>query len=89
LEILDEKLGPATYFITLSCAKYSCSEIQSYLTRVNEEIQNIESVTISSLTAIDPVSVCMVFENRWRAFLNTVILDSPGPVGIVTDFFGD
>jgi hypothetical protein len=29
----------------------------------------------------------MVFENRWRAFLNTVILDPQGPVGIVTDYF--
>ena len=29
----------------------------------------------------------MVFENRWRAFLNTVILDPQGPVGVVTDYF--
>jgi hypothetical protein len=87
LEILDEKLGPATFFITLSCAEYSWQETRSFLTRVNEDIPNVESVTISSLTAIDPVSVCMVFENRWRAFLNTVILDPQGPVGIVTDYF--
>ncbi len=44
-------------------------------------------MTISRLTAIDPVSVCMVFEKRWRAFLNTVILDPQGQVGIVTDYF--
>ena len=60
--------------------------MRSFLTRVNEDIPNVKSVTISSLTAIDPVSVCMVFENRWRAFLNTVILDPQGPVGIVTDY---
>jgi ATP-dependent DNA helicase PIF1 len=87
LEILDENLGPATFFITLSCAEYSWQEMRSFLTRVNEDIPNVESVTISSLTAIDPVSVCTVFENRWRAFLNTVILDPQGPVGIVTDYF--
>jgi ATP-dependent DNA helicase PIF1 len=40
LEILDEKLGPATFFITLSCAEYSWQEMRSFLTRVNEDIQN-------------------------------------------------
>ncbi len=38
--------------------------MRSFLTRVNEIIPNVDSVTLSSLTAIDPVSVCMVFENR-------------------------
>jgi hypothetical protein len=61
--------------------------MRSFLTRVNEDIPNFDSVTISSLTAMDPVSVCMVFEKRYRAFLNTVILDPQGPVGIVTDYF--
>ncbi len=60
----DEKLGPATFFITLTCAEYNWQEMRSFLSRVNEDIPNVESVTISSLTAIDPVSVCMVFENR-------------------------
>jgi hypothetical protein len=71
----------------LSCAEYSCQEMRSFLTRLNEDITNVENVTISSLTAIDSVLVCMVFENRRRAFLNTVILDPQGPVGIVTDYF--
>ncbi len=61
--------------------------MRSFLTRVNGDIPNVESVTISCLTAIDPVSVCIVFENRWRAFLNTVILDPQGPVEIVIEKF--
>ena len=87
LEVLDEKFGPATFFLTLSCAEYYWPEMRNYLIQLNDDILNVEHATINSLVAADPVSVCSVFEARWRCFLKNVIMDPDGHLGTVKHYF--
>ncbi len=87
LATLDEKFGPASLFLTLSCAEYSWDDIRQTLLKVNADIDNVEHARIGSLCTIDPVTVTGQFDRRFRAFLNEFILDENGPLGKVEHFY--
>ncbi|CAF1017803.1 unnamed protein product [Brachionus calyciflorus] len=87
LETMDEKLGPATFFITLSCAEYYWNETHEFLVKLNKDLCDVDKMTINQLCSIDPVGFSMFFEKRWRTFFNKVVLYSNGPLGEVTNYF--
>ena len=87
LTAMDEKYGSATFFITLSCAEYHWSDVDEVLRKTNADLENVEKARIGSLCAIDPVTVTSQFEQRYRAFLNNIILDKNGPLGEVEHYY--
>jgi hypothetical protein len=87
LELLDEILGPATFFITLSCAEWFWEELRSFLLKRNFDIDNITTLSTSSLCALDPVSTSMFFHFKFESFFNEIILPDNGPLGkVINDF---
>ncbi|MCP4491608.1 MAG: AAA family ATPase [Gammaproteobacteria bacterium] len=87
LAALDEKFGPASLFVTLSCAEYRWNDVRNALIAINSDIEDIEKARIGSLCSLDPVTVTNQFELRFRSFLNEIILDKDGPLGQVEHFY--
>jgi hypothetical protein len=87
LEIMDEKFGPATFFLTLSCAEYYWDEMHRFLIEMNQDIPNVANLKISSLVSLDPVMVSKLFNIRWKNFFNNVIKNKNGPLGEVEHYF--
>ena len=46
---MDEKFGPATFFVTLSCAEYYWEDLRDFLIKMNSDIENIENLNINYL----------------------------------------
>ena len=80
---MDECLGPATFFLTLSCAEYKWNDCRDYLLQMNQDVENVEYSTNSSLNISDPASVSIHFQNRFQCFFKTVIMNKNGPLGEV------
>lgn len=85
LEVIDENLGPATFFITLSSAEYFWPECKEFIAKMNPDLEEVDDYTISSLFANDPVSFAIFFEARWRSMFNQVI--KGGVLGVVEHYF--
>ena len=94
LYAMDENLGPATFFVTLSCAEYQWVECEKYLREVNADLEGVEKMSRQQLIVKDPVSVSEFFERRFMGMLNEVIAPKgkggeplEGPLGIVEHYF--
>jgi ubiquitin C-terminal hydrolase len=93
VQAMDESLGPATFFMTLSCAEFHWGELERYLRKVNADLDGVRTMTLQQLLVKDPVSVSEFFMRRFKAFLDEVILakvdgqPTEGPLGLVEHFF--
>ena len=83
LELLDEILGPATFFVTLSCAEWFWEDLRLFLIHQNNDMANIESFSTNCLCALDPVSVSIYFHNKFESFFKEVLMHPDGPLGEV------
>jgi hypothetical protein len=68
-----------------SCVGKKCNDHLKLISALAPHYQHMR--TLSRRIYETDIRIYVFFENRWRAFLNTVILDPQGPVGIVTDYF--
>ena len=68
----DQRIGVATLFLTLSCAEYDSPEISRYLHKVNNVPENYP---IGKLCIEDPNSVTRKFDQKFKNFFSTVILN--------------
>ena len=50
---------------------------------MSRDMKNVEYSTNGSLNISDPVSVSIHFQNRFKCFFKTVILNKNGPLGEV------
>lgn len=87
LEAMDEELGPAPLFITLSCAEYFWPDLDEHLRKANTHIPNVDKIKINCLCCHDPVTVCIHFRQRWKAFEEQVLKNPEGPLGKVILLF--
>ena len=83
LGAMDQHLGPATFFLTLSCKEYEWKELGTYLEAVDPDLAG---KPLSYLCAKNPAAVSIYFEHRFSKFLKTVILNKNGPLGEVTNW---
>jgi Helitron helicase-like domain at N-terminus len=83
LQALDEAFGPATFFLTLSCAEFLWPDMREYILFMNKDYKNVDKLRINWLCANDPVSVAVQFNRRFEAFLKNVLLAENGPLGKV------
>lgn len=54
LEAMDQQLGKATFFLTLSCAEHHWSDMKAFLQRINEGDNSLNCQDIALLCARDP-----------------------------------
>ena len=87
LQLMDEVFGPATFFLSLSCAEYSWEDCKRFLHLMNGDIKGVKSCNIQSLVSSDPVSTSMFFHCKFEAFFNEIILNKNGPLGEVIHYF--
>lgn len=87
LAVFDEKFGPASVFTTLSCAEYNWDGLYDYLKLMNQDLPKIDTLNFNQLMAIDPVSVSVYFEKKFRTFFKIVIKAKNGPLGEVEHYF--
>ena len=87
LNVMGEKLGPATFFLTFSCAEYYWIDFLEFFKKMNPDLIINENMNYAELFLIDPVSATIYFENRWRSFLNNVLLSKDSPLGEITNYF--
>lgn len=87
LECLDEKFGPATFFLTLSCAEYCWGELNDFLKAMNSDIERENIISVNEFCSVDPVMFAFFFEKKWKSFLKNIILNKNGPLGEVTQYF--
>ena len=72
---MDESLGPATWFLTLSTNEWTWeSDLKPYLSKRNSDVININDYTLNELISFDPVSFSLFWEKRFKTFWNKVIL---------------
>ena len=87
LTTMDENLGPATFFLTLSCAEFSWSDMREFLEFMNSDLPSVKDMRTGYVAASDPVSVSEHFYHRYTTFFREVIRNKNGPLGEVTDYF--
>jgi hypothetical protein len=87
LQLMDETYGPATFFLSLSCAEYSWKECINFLHIMNKDLENVNSCNVNSLIANDPVSTSMFFHIKFETFINEIIKNKNGPFGEITHYF--
>lgn len=87
LRIMNEKLGPATFFLTFSCAEYFWHEFIKFFQKMNPDIPIDKNTDFSELFHLDPICATIFFEKRWQSFLNEIILNKEGPFGEVNNYF--
>jgi len=80
LAAMDEKFGPATFFLTLSCKEYEWEALRFYLETLDPDLRGYD---LGYLCSRNPVAVSVYFEHRFRKFLDIVIKDKEGPLGQV------
>ena len=73
LKCMIRDFGPATLFLTFSCAEYKCTDIGIYLKRVNG-ISDDTKCSIGKLCTKDPLSVCRKFSSKFYSLFQCVIL---------------
>jgi hypothetical protein len=85
---MDEELGSASFFMTLSSNEWTWLRLKEFLIENNKDIADIEAYSINELFALDPVSVSIFWEKKFRAFFNKVILAPElSALGKITHFF--
>ena len=84
LSVMDENLGPATFFASFSISEYGWVDLHEFLKILNQDMRTKNS---NDLCKADPVGIAMFFENKFQAFLHCVILNELGPLGKVKYFF--
>ena len=88
LNTMDEELGPATWFVTLSCAEQEWMELRKYLLAANSDWKNVSKMSTHELCAKDPVTVSEFFHRRMLGFLDEVLIDhADGPLGMIDHFY--
>ena len=93
LGCMDAGLGPATFFLTLSCAEYHWAEMETYLKAKNVSLPGVEKMKMGELMASDPVLVSEFFHRRFNAMMSDVIrpmekgVPQEGPLGIVEHYY--
>jgi hypothetical protein len=80
LSVMDENLGPATFFGSFAISEYGWVDLHQFLKILNEDIKRKSS---SELCKADPVGISIFFENKFQSFLHSVILNENGPLGKV------
>jgi hypothetical protein len=51
---MDEQLGKATYFLTLSCAEREWPDLLKFLRAINWDLHGVDSLDVAELCAKDP-----------------------------------
>jgi hypothetical protein len=88
LNAMDEELGPATWFVTLSCAENEWGELRKLLLLKNSDLKGVKKMNTNELCALDPVSVSEFFTRRMKGFLDKVLLGrADGPLGYVDHYY--
>ncbi len=87
MQCFDERFGPATFFITLSCAEYSWDDLRNVLLKANSDIPQVNELSNSYLCSSDPITFANFFKNKWETFLNIVLNNEAGPLGKVMHYF--
>jgi hypothetical protein len=84
---MDEQLGSAHFFLTLSSNEWTWRRLKVFLRECNKDIYDIDNYTINELFALDPVSVSIFWEKKFRAFFNKVILENNSVLGRILHYF--
>ena len=88
LNTMDEELGPATWFVTLSCAEQEWMELRKYLLAANSDWKNVSKMSTHELCAKDPVTVSEFFHRRMQGFLDEVLIGhADGPLGMIDHYY--
>ncbi|XP_058863591.1 uncharacterized protein LOC117970172 isoform X1 [Acipenser ruthenus] len=84
VDAMTQAYGAATWFVTLSPAEWTWTDLGQYIKEVNGP--GFANLPISELVAQDPVSASRFMHNKFLAILN--FITSPnGPLGKVTHYF--
>ncbi len=83
----DEKFDCASFYFTLSCNEYDWEDLLVFLKERNQDLENIDDLSLNDLVKIDPVSFSIFYEKKLRAFMSEVLLNKNGPLGDVDHYF--
>lgn len=75
--------GSPALFLTLSCAEYDSPEISRYLHKVNDVPDNCP---IGKLCTEDPILVTQKFDQKFKTFFSTIILNGQA-LGKISHYF--
>ena len=87
LGVMDEELGPATWFVTLSCAEHHWEAFESYIRERNADLPGIKKMSLQEVIQKDPAALSEFFHRRFKAFMDEVILKPDGPLGKIIHFY--
>jgi hypothetical protein len=87
LTVMDEELGPSTWFVTLSCAELHWVPLEEHLRVRNRDLEGIEKMSTADLCQKDPTGVSEFFHRKFEAFMSEVLLKPDGPLGEVEHYF--
>ena len=80
LNVMMKEFGPPTWFVTLSSAEYTWTNLHDHLQHINSDVPGIMNFTPGETCVLDPVSVCQHFHNRFHSILRNLILCKDNPV---------
>ena len=81
-------LGPPTLFLTCSTAEWFCDALIAHLRTVNSTVHGVDKMTPAELCVMDPVTVSLHFQKKWKAIFSKLIRSKTTPIfGEVVDFF--
>ena len=89
VETMIRNYGPATWFLTLSPTEWLWPELKNFLLEVNPNLKEQDkkkSMTVSELTAIDPVNTSTYFENRFQSVVK-FLYGPEEPLGKIKHYF--
>ncbi len=87
LQAFDEHFGAASWFFTVSSAEYEWEPLRKFLLDRNNDLPDIKNKTLSQLCQLDPISVEIFWDKKFRIFFKEIIRNQHGPLGIIHEHF--
>ena len=90
LKFIDEAMGPAHFFITLSAAEYHWADLHEYLKVKNSDLDEYIKRDLNALLAADPTSVMDFYLHRFDNLMTNILrvdTGEAGALGIVDNYW--
>ncbi len=87
LRAFDEHFGSATWFFTVSSAEYEWESLRKFLLERNNDLQELHKKDLSYLCQLDPISVEIYWDKKFRIFFKNFIRNNNGPLGLISEYF--
>ena len=94
LAVMDREFGPATFFLTLSCAEYHWKELQEYAIAMHKPDSKFRKMPLQKQLISDPMLVSEYFNRKFDAFMHLLLRPKgmngevlEGPLGIIDHYY--